>query len=204
MTTGNTLEDREAKLQALFDDVAGFSDTTRDFLRDERRQHHPLVDQSPRSSCRVFAQYSPEFPCLTQRHRERRHAARPRRSAGSRLHINLELLPNQPRAYNAEDEPRYGDERGPYCLQACPTPRRKYNQDNLRPELARTSTTASTSRPARAPAAPAAWATPCYAGSAEEAGLHPAAAGRSAGTCPSRGVRPGRACCSARSPVGRR
>mgnify|MGYP006198991107 CR=1 FL=1 len=31
------------------------------------------------------------------------------------LHIVLETLPNQPRAYGPQDAPRFGDKRGPYC-----------------------------------------------------------------------------------------
>ena len=49
VTTTGTLEDREDKLNALFDDVAGFSDTAREFL-DERRQPDPALRRQPSSS----------------------------------------------------------------------------------------------------------------------------------------------------------
>ena len=34
---------------------------------------------------------------------------------GFTLHINLELLPNQPRGYDRRTSRGYGDKRGPYC-----------------------------------------------------------------------------------------
>jgi len=39
----------------------------------------------------------------------------------------LETLPNQPRGYNVNDVPRYGEDRGPNCLNL---PNPPWNQDN--------------------------------------------------------------------------
>ena len=61
-TTG-TLEGREAKLRALFRDVASFSDTARTFLDDNEDNLIRLGDLSA-AQLRVFAKYAPEYPCL--------------------------------------------------------------------------------------------------------------------------------------------
>ena len=114
------------KLNALFTDVTAFSDTARDFLDAERRQHHPAQPGRRRSSCAVLAQYSPEFPCLpggiVNAGKLQAEAFR-----GFTLHIVLETLPNQPRGYTAADLPRLGDDRGPNCLHL---PNPPWNQSN--------------------------------------------------------------------------
>jgi phospholipid/cholesterol/gamma-HCH transport system substrate-binding protein len=46
---------------------------------------------------------------------------------GFTLHIVLEPLPNQPRGYGAQDQPRYGEDRGPNCLHL---PNPPWNQSN--------------------------------------------------------------------------
>ena len=64
---------------------------------------------------RVFAKYAPEYPCLTGgivRAGELQAEA----FRGFTLHIVLEPLPNQPRGYTPADRPRFGEDRGPTCL----------------------------------------------------------------------------------------
>jgi phospholipid/cholesterol/gamma-HCH transport system substrate-binding protein len=111
--TGNTLEDREAKLTKLFRDVSAFSETTRTFL-DQNGDNLIRVNQLGARIFKVLAKYSPEFPCLlhgiVKAGNLQAEAFR-----GFILHINLEVLPHQPRGYNVNDKPRYGDKRGPYC-----------------------------------------------------------------------------------------
>ena len=128
VTTGNTLKGREAKLNKLFDDVTGFSNTTRGFLA-ENGENIVRVNQLSAQQLRVFAKYAPEFPCLisgiVNAGKLQAEAFR-----GFTLHINLELLPNQPRQYGPQDKPRYGDKRGPYCGKL-PAP--NYNQSNIAP-----------------------------------------------------------------------
>ena len=113
VTTGNTLVEREQKLNQLFQDVSAFSDTTRTFL-DENESNLIRVNQLAAAQLRVFGKYAPEFPCLTK---GIVNAGKLQAQAfrGFTLHINLELLPNQPRAYGPQDTPRFGDKRGPYC-----------------------------------------------------------------------------------------
>ena len=103
VTTGNTLKGREDKLNRLFDDVTGFSNTTRGFLA-ENDENIVRVNELAAAQLRVFAKYSPEFPCLTS---GIVNAGKLQAEAfrGFTLHINLELLPNQPRQYGPQDKP---------------------------------------------------------------------------------------------------
>jgi phospholipid/cholesterol/gamma-HCH transport system substrate-binding protein len=112
-TTG-TLEDRELKLHALFDDVAAFSDTARAFL-DENGDNLIRLSHVGQEQFRVFAKYAPEFSCLT---RGIVNVGRLQAEAfrDFTLHIVLETLPNQPRPYDADDTPHFGEDRGPNCL----------------------------------------------------------------------------------------
>ena len=137
VTTMTTLEDRAAKLDALFADVSQFSGTARSFLKDNGDNLIRLGEVS-RAQLRVFARYSPEFPCLLRGI----YNAQPAQAESFRnftLHIVLETLPNQPRGYTPEDVPRFGDDRGPACLhlpnppwsQSNPVTRQPNFKDNI-------------------------------------------------------------------------
>jgi len=125
ITTTGTLEDREAKLQALFEDVSAFADVATRFNR-ENGDNLVRLGELSAAQLRVFAKYAPQYPCLldgiVRAGRLQAEAFR-----GFTLHIVLETLPNQPRAYNAGDRPRYGEKRGPYCG-SLPNP--SYSQSN--------------------------------------------------------------------------
>jgi len=111
--TGNTLKGREARLKQLFVDVSAFSDTTTAFLEDNG-DNIIRLGQLSASTTEVFAKYAPEYPCLMKGI----VAAGKLQAEAFRnftLHINLETLPNQPRAYTPADTPRNGDKRGPHC-----------------------------------------------------------------------------------------
>ena len=125
ITTTGTLEDREAKLNALFVDVASFSDTARTFLQDNG-DNMIRLGQVSAPQLRVLSKYSTEFPCLTggivNAGKLQAEAFR-----GFELHIILETLPNQPRGYGPQDQPRFGEDRGPNCLHL---PNPPWNQAN--------------------------------------------------------------------------
>lgn len=112
-TTG-TFEDGETQLQALYTDVAGFADTSRTFLQANGDNIIRLGEVSA-PQLRLLARYSTEFPCLlggiVRASKLQAEAFR-----GFTLHIVLETLPNQPRAYGPQDKPRFGEDRGPSCL----------------------------------------------------------------------------------------
>jgi phospholipid/cholesterol/gamma-HCH transport system substrate-binding protein len=114
ITTTQTLESRDAKVHALYTDVAAFADTSRDFL-DQNGDNLIRLGEVSAAQLRVFAKYAPEYPCLTggivSAGKLQAEAFR-----GFTLHIVLEQLPVQPRGYHPSDRPRFGETRGPNCL----------------------------------------------------------------------------------------
>ena len=114
VTTTGTLEDREDKLNALFNDVAGFSDTARTSSTTTSDNMIRLGEVSA-AQLRVLARYSTEFPCLIEGI-VKAGDLQAEAFRGFTLHIVLETLPNQPRALRPQDEPRFGENRGPSCL----------------------------------------------------------------------------------------
>ncbi|RYP82929.1 MCE family protein [Nocardioides guangzhouensis] len=165
VTTGNTLVQREKKLNRLFDDVSAFSDTTRGFL-DENEDNIIRVNELADAQFEVLGKYAPEFPCLTsgivKAGKLQAQAFR-----GFTLHINLEMLPHQPRAYGPQDKPRYGDKRGPYCGSLPDSP---YNQKNIAPSPGNADDGVDEPTGKGTMRSPLAWAeTDAYAGSADEA-----------------------------------
>ena len=131
-TTG-TLEDREVKLHALFDDVASFSDTARGFL-DDNGENLIRFSKIGQEQLRVFAKYAPEYNCLT---RGIVNAGKLQAEAfrGFTLHIVLETLPNQPRPYNVNDRPHFGEDRGPSCLHLPNPPWSQSNPSRHQPDF---------------------------------------------------------------------
>ncbi|ANH37181.1 mce related protein [Nocardioides dokdonensis FR1436] len=114
VTTLGTLEEQSDTLNALFRDVTAFSGSARTFLADNEKNLIRL-GQVSEPQVRLLAKYSPEFTCLT---RGIVNAGKLQAEAfrNFTLHIVLETLPNQPRAYNVNDKPRYADKSGPSCL----------------------------------------------------------------------------------------
>ncbi len=114
VTTVGTFEEREDQATALYGDIAGFADTARTFLGDNETNIIRSAELSA-AQLRVFSRYAPEFPCLTggivNAGKSQAEAFR-----GFVLHIVLETLPRQPRAYDSRDQPRLGETRGPNCL----------------------------------------------------------------------------------------
>jgi phospholipid/cholesterol/gamma-HCH transport system substrate-binding protein len=81
----------------------------------------------------VLAEYAPEYPCLLNGIVD----VVPREAEafrGHTLHINLEVLPAQPRGYGPQDDPEYGAENGPVPTPLCERALSDYySQDNLPP-----------------------------------------------------------------------
>jgi phospholipid/cholesterol/gamma-HCH transport system substrate-binding protein len=129
VTTGNTFVQKEAKVQALFDDVASFSSTSQDFL-EQNGQNIIRLSHEGQAQLPLFAKYSPEYPCLLKGI----VGSIPREAGaflGYMLHINLEVLHNQPTGYSAAEQPRYNAHNGPVC-DALPNP--PYSQANPGPQ----------------------------------------------------------------------
>jgi len=119
VTTGNTFVQKEAKVQALFQDVASFSSTSKDFL-EQNGSNIIRLSRQGQAQLPLFAKYAPEYPCLL----EGMVNWTPRMESAYRgytLHINLETLPQQPTGYSASETPRYDAHNGPHCSEL-PTP----------------------------------------------------------------------------------
>jgi phospholipid/cholesterol/gamma-HCH transport system substrate-binding protein len=131
VTTGNTFVAKEAKVQALFDDVASFSSTSKDFLEQNGSNIIRLSEQG-QAQLPLFAKYAPEYPCLLKGmvnwspHMEQAYR-------DYTLHITLEVLPNSPTGYTPADSPKYGARNGPHC-ERLPNP--PYSQSNKTPQPA--------------------------------------------------------------------
>jgi phospholipid/cholesterol/gamma-HCH transport system substrate-binding protein len=133
VTTTNTFQSKEDQIQALFDDVAGFSGTAEQFLRQNGDNIITLSNQGARI-LPLFERYSPQFPCFL----DGAVQSIPRNESAFRnktLHIILETLPRQPRGYNPGDLPQNADRRGPfpYCNLLYKAMRGGFNQENLPP-----------------------------------------------------------------------
>jgi phospholipid/cholesterol/gamma-HCH transport system substrate-binding protein len=132
VTTGNTFLEKEQKIQALFDDVASFSSTSKDFL-EANGDNIIRLGELGATQLRLFEKYAPQYPCLL----DGIVKIGPRQAQSFRgytLHINLETLPRQPRGFGPQDDPVFDDKRGPHDEALC---RRAINdewgQDNLPP-----------------------------------------------------------------------
>ena len=134
VVTGQTFQDREEQISALFNDVAGFSDTARAFLERNGDNMIRLADQGSRI-LPLLARHSPAFQCflagMVAQIGPNEQAFR-----NKTLHIVLEQLPRQPRGYNERDQPVFADNRGafPYCNELYAAINGKYSQKNLIPE----------------------------------------------------------------------
>jgi phospholipid/cholesterol/gamma-HCH transport system substrate-binding protein len=113
ITTTQTLEGREDKLNALFRDIGRFSATTERFL-DANGDNLIRLGDLGRTQLRLLAKYAPQYPCLLEGI-VKAGDLQAEAFRGFTLHIVLETLPNQPRGYGPQDAPVYGDTRGPHC-----------------------------------------------------------------------------------------
>ncbi|GAB6986907.1 MCE family protein [Nocardioides pyridinolyticus] len=120
VTTTGTLEEREDRLNALFQDVSSFSDTARGFL-DANGDNMIRLSEIGDEQFGVFAKYAPEYECLTKGI-VNAGALQAEAFRGFMLHIVLETLPNQPRPYGPQDRPHFGEDRGPASCLHLPNP----------------------------------------------------------------------------------
>ena len=97
--TGNTLVSKEKKLNAFLVDLTSFSNTTKSFL-DDNGDNIIKLGQLSEPILTLLARYSSTFPCLLQGIVKQA----PRLGdtfRGFIFHINLRVLPAQPRGYTA-------------------------------------------------------------------------------------------------------
>ena len=133
VTTTGTLEAQEQQLQALFTDVASFSDTARTFL-DQNGDNLVRLGEVSAAQLRVLSRYSTEFPCLLKGI-VKAGDLQAEAFRGFVLHIVLETLPRQPHAYGPEDDPVFDDDRGPNCLHLPSPPWSQSNPVTKQPDF---------------------------------------------------------------------
>jgi phospholipid/cholesterol/gamma-HCH transport system substrate-binding protein len=112
--TGNTVVEKQQQLQKFFTDATAFSNTTDAVLKENEDRiirlgavSKPVLD--------LLERYSPEVPCFLQVLTETAPILNDTFRNGA-LHINLELITNQPTPYQPNELPAYKDQRGPVCV----------------------------------------------------------------------------------------
>ena len=135
--TGNTVVEKEKQLQTFFTDVPTLSNTADGFLKENEDRVIRLGEVS-RPVLDLLERYSPEFPCFLKVMTDTAPILNDTFRDGA-LHINLELITNQPTPYAPNELPKYLDKRGPTCVGknyshpgAKPGP---YTQDNPAPYI---------------------------------------------------------------------
>jgi phospholipid/cholesterol/gamma-HCH transport system substrate-binding protein len=115
VTTGHTFVQKDQEVRALFDDVASFSSTSRDFLQ-QNGQNIIRLSKQGQQQLPLFAKYSPEYPCLIKGMVD--WVPRMENTyRGHTLHIDLETLKNSPTGYSKKDSPVFAAHNGPHCSQ---------------------------------------------------------------------------------------
>ncbi|MEV6288294.1 MCE family protein [Kribbella sp. NPDC051770] len=112
--TGNTVVEKEQQLQKFFTDVQTLSGTANGFLRENEDRVIRLGEVS-RPVLDLLERYSPEFPCFLKVMTDTAPILNDTFRDGA-LHINLELITNQPTPYQPNELPAYKDKRGPTCV----------------------------------------------------------------------------------------
>jgi phospholipid/cholesterol/gamma-HCH transport system substrate-binding protein len=111
--TGNTLVTKEEKLNAFLTDLTAFSNTTKTFL-DDNGNNIIRLGQLSEPILALLRRYSGTFPCLL----EGIVKQAPRLAdtfRGFIFHINLKVLPHQPRGYTGADRQVFGANNAPNC-----------------------------------------------------------------------------------------
>ncbi len=130
--TGNTLVSREQKLKAFLNDLTAFSNTTKAFL-DDNGDNIVRLGQLSEPILALLRRYSGTFPCLL----EGIVGQAPMLAdtfRGFIFHINLRLIPYQPRGYGAGDRQVFGADNAPNCA-GLPNPPIPYFPSRNLPDL---------------------------------------------------------------------
>ncbi len=111
--TGNTLVSKEKKLNNFLTDLTSFSNTTKSFL-DDNGDNIIKLGQLSEPILTLLARYSSTFPCLLK------GIVKQAPLLGNTFrdfifHIDLRILPTQPRGYTAADKQVYGADNAPNC-----------------------------------------------------------------------------------------
>lgn len=120
--TAHTVTDQRENIQTLLLSTTDMADVTRTFLDRHDARLIQLGDVS-RPVLELLATYSPEFPCLLRGLVKLQPLVEDTFSSG-RLHITLEITRDNGKYVKGQDEPDWGNQRGPNCrgLPDPPTP----------------------------------------------------------------------------------
>ena len=127
ITTTQTLEGREEKLNALFKDIGAFSATAERFL-DDNGDNLIRLGELSRPQLRAASRATPRSTPASSAGIVKAGDLQAEAFRGFTLHIVLETLPNQPRGYGPQDAARVRRQARPLLRASCPTP--PYSQDN--------------------------------------------------------------------------
>lgn len=113
VTTGNTLVEKEARLNKFLKDTTAFTATAKSFL-DANGNNIVALGRVSEPIVALLKRYSPMYPCLL------RGIVKQAPMLGSTFrgfvfHIELEVVAKQPRGYTPKDKPVYGADNGPNC-----------------------------------------------------------------------------------------
>ncbi|MDX2821724.1 MCE family protein [Streptomyces ipomoeae] len=112
VTTSRTIVEKKDRLAAALRTTATVAGTGEDFF-DVNGDRLITLGRVSRPTLRLFARYSPEYPCLLEG-LVRQEKASEEAFRGGRMRITLEVVRPQA-AYEPGEEPRYAERSGPNC-----------------------------------------------------------------------------------------
>ncbi|PZS35443.1 MAG: mammalian cell entry protein [Pseudonocardiales bacterium] len=113
--TSATVTQQQVQVHALFRSTTALA-TTADAFFVAHEQRLIAVNEISAPILALVARYSPEFPCLLNNLTDLEPMLEKAFSHG-RLHITLEIIQQRDKYRAGQDDPVYGDHRGPRCYQ---------------------------------------------------------------------------------------
>ena len=123
-TTSRTIVEQRDNLLALYGTLTTTSRDLTSFLTVNKNNLIQLADTS-RPTLELLAKYAPEYPCLLKGLTEFTPVISKAFGEGTSkpgLHITMEITANRGKYLPNQDEPVYGDKRGPRCYDIIPRP----------------------------------------------------------------------------------
>jgi virulence factor Mce-like protein len=123
-TTSKTIVEQRDNLLAMYGDLTTTSRDLTSFLTVNKNNLIQLADTS-RPTLELLAKYAPEYPCLLKGLTEFAPVISEAFGQGTDkpgLHITMEITANRGKYLPNQDEPVYGDKRGPRCYDIIPRP----------------------------------------------------------------------------------
>ncbi|MCS7482378.1 MCE family protein [Umezawaea endophytica] len=123
-TTSRTIVEQRDNLLAMYGDLTTTARDLDSFLTVNKNNIIGLADTS-RPTLELLAKYAPEYPCLLKGLTEFAPVISEAFGAGTSkpgLHITMEITANRGKYLPNQDEPVYGDKRGPRCYDIIPRP----------------------------------------------------------------------------------